>query len=239
MAKIANVEELEEKIQDGWRPYTSQNKWFLSNPPEQPLYVPVAIVKALPAIFVKKEKEETPVEEKEEKKTQPKTVLRGAVPPLRVLDQSYAEALSFYGEKLAWYGQAVTEIGQVAMMMLFQIAKINVDDAYLKMEDFKDADEFVSYSTKYLVALFQAKDEAVKIVALEEDLEKVRMKLYMALQAINSLKSQRDEWYTKSKMALSCLDESGLRRYAFSTTFSETETRSLPSEARKKEIELE
>jgi hypothetical protein len=179
---------------------------------------------------------------KDEKEEQPKTktVVRGAVPPLRVLDQSYAEALSFYGEKLAWYGQAVTEIGQVAMMMLFQIAKINVDDAYLKMEDFKDADEFVSYSTKYLVALFQAKDEAVKIVALEEDREKLRLKLYTVLQAIENIKNQRNEYYIKARMAMSCMDESGLRKFAFATTFSETETQPLLEQKKKREvIELE
>ena len=179
---------------------------------------------------------------KEEKEAQPKqrTVVRGSVPPLKILDEGYASALTHLTTKMDWFSEVMMEIGFSSTMMAFQSAKIPIDDAFDRITDFREnAGEFIDFVLKYQKALWQAKDEAGVLVKLEEDREKLRLKLYMTLQAIDSIKSQRDEWYIKAKMALSCLDETGLRRYAFSTTFSETETRSLPPEATKKEIEIE
>lgn len=205
---------------------------------------PKTIMKAIKQAGITKRtgKESKDEGRKEEKEAQPKqrTVVRGAVPPLKILDEGYATALTHLTTKMDWFSEVMMEIGFSSTLMAFQSAKIPIDDAFDKIGDFRDdAGEFITFVQRYLRALWKAKDEAGALVALEEDLEKARMKLYMTLQAVNSLKSQRDEWHIKAKMALSCLDETGLRRYAFSTTFSETETQSLPVEATKKEIELE
>ena len=180
---------------------------------------------------------------KEEKEAQPKqrTVVRGAVPPLKILDEGYASALTHLTTKMDWFSEVMMEIGFSSTMMAFQSAQIPIDDAFDRITDFReDASEFVSFVLKYQKALWQAKDEAGVLVKLEEDREKLRLKLYMALQAIENIKTQRNEYYIKARMAMSCMDESGLRKFAFATTFSETETQPLISEKRKNEvIELE
>ena len=175
---------------------------------------------------------------KEEKEAQPKTktVVRGSVPPLRVLDEGYASSLKHLTTKLDWFSEVMMEIGFSSTMMALQAAQLNINEAFERIPGFRDDPQvFIEFVDRYLSALWKAKDEAVAIVALEEDLEKARLKLYMALQAIENVKNQRNEYYIKARMAMSCMDEAGLRKFAFATTFSETET-TLPQ---KKSREME
>ena len=184
----------------------------------------------------KERKDEGKKEEKEERPKQ-RTVVRGSVPPLKILDEGYASALTHLTTKMDWFSEVMMEIGFSSTMMAFQSAQIPIDDAFDRITDFREnAGEFVDFVLKYQKALWQAKDEAGVLVKLEEDREKLRLKLYMTLQALENIKDQRNEYYIKARMAMSCMDESGLRKFAFATTFSETETQPLLEQKKKSEV---
>ena len=240
---ISTVEELEEKLRDGWTLYRTKKdgKWWAVRKGETPQYIKKAVVESAPEYFQekekkteKKEKGKGKSEEKSEKcEKEKKTTVTTA--PLRILDRSYAEILTHLTTKLDWFSEVMTQIGFTATMIALQAANISVSESFERIEEFRDNPQaFVQYIDRYLSALWKAKEEAQNIVQLEEERDKLALKLYIALTALENLKKQRDEYYLKTKVAISCMCPDCLRRHALATAFADL---SMP-EKKKTEVKI-
>jgi len=238
---ISSVEELEEKLREGWTLYQTKKdkKWWAVRKGETPQYIKKAVVESAPEYFQekpaeKKKKSEGKSEEKSEKsEKEKKTSITTA--PVRILDRSYAEILTHLTSKLDWFSEVMTQVGFTATMIALQAANISVSESFERIEEFRDnPNAFVQYIDRYLSALWKAKEEAQNIVELEEERDKLALKLYIALTALENLKKQRDEYYLKTKVAISCMCPDCLRRHALATAFADFTT----TEKKKTEVKI-
>jgi len=239
---ISTVEELEEKLQDGWTLYQTKKdkKWWAVRKGETPVYIKKSVVNEAPEYFQEKkekgkEKGKGKSEEKSEKsEKEKKTTVTTA--PLRILDRSYAEILTHLTAKLDWFSEVMTQIGFTSTMIALQSANINISESFERIEEFRDNPQaFVQYIDRYLSALWKAKEEAQNIVELEEERDKLALKLYIALTALENLKKQRDDYFMKARVAISSMCPDCLRRYALATAFADMST---PKERKKTEVKI-
>jgi len=238
---ISSVDELEEKLKEGWTLYQTKRdgKWWAVRKGETPQYIKKAVVNEAPEYFQekpaeKKKKSEGKSEEKSEKsEKEKKTTVTTA--PLRILDRSYAEILTHLTSKLDWFGEVMMQVGFTSTMIALQSANVNISESFERIEEFRDNPRaFIEYIDRYLSALWKAKEEAQNIVQLEEERDKLALKLYIALTALENLKKQRDEYYMKTKVAISCMCPDCLRRHALATAFADLTT----TEKRKEKTEV-
>ena len=237
---ISSVDELEEKLKEGWTLYQTKRdgKWWAVRKGETPQYIKKSVVNEAPEYFQekaeKKKKSEGKSEEKSEKsEKEKKTTVTTA--PLRILDRSYAEILTHLTSKLDWFGEVMMQVGFTSTMIALQSANVNISESFERIEEFRDNPRaFIEYIDRYLSALWKAKEEAQNIVQLEEERDKLALKLYIALTALENLKKQRDEYYMKTKVAISCMCPDCLRRHALATAFADLTT----TEKRKEKTEV-
>lgn len=83
------------------------------------------------------------------------------------------------------------------MMIAFQSANINPDDAFNRLEQFENPDEFVRFVNTYLQALWQAKTDAKAMVKLEEQVKNQDLLLFAAGERIKQL----EESLTKAMLS--------------------------------------
>jgi len=242
---ISSVEELEEKLREGWTLYQTKKdgKWWAVRKGETPQYIKKAVVNEAPEYFQekktkKKEKGKGKSEEKSEKseksEKEKKTTVTTA--PLRILDRSYAEILTHLTTKLDWFGEVMMQVGFTSTMIALQSANVNISESFERIEEFRENPKaFVEYIDRYLSALWKAKEEAQNIVQLEEERDKLALKLYLALTALDNLKRQRDDYYMKARVAISSMCPECLRRYTLATTFADMTTM---KEKKKTEVKI-
>jgi len=239
---ISSVDELEEKLKEGWTLYQTKRdgKWWAVRKGETPQYVKKAVVESAPEYFQekpaeKKKKSEGKSEEKSEKsEKEKKTTVTTA--PLRILDRSYAEILTHLTAKVDWFGEVMMQVGFTSTMIALQSANINVSESFERIEEFRDNPRaFVQYIDRYLSALWKAKEHAQDIVELEEERDKLALKLYIALTALENLKKQRDDYFMKARVAISSMCPECLRRYTLATTFADMTTM---KEKKKTEVKI-
>jgi len=239
---ISTVEELEEKLQDGWTLYQTKKdkKWWVVRKGETPIYIKKSVVNEAPEYFQEKkekgkEKGKGKSEEKSEKsEKEKKTTVTTA--PLRILDRSYAEILTHLTAKVDWFSEVMVQVGFTSTMIALQSANINISESFERIEEFRDNPRaFVQYIDRYLSALWKAKEHAQDIVELEEERDKLALKLYIALTALENLKKQRDDYYLKARVAISSMCPDCLRRYALATAFADMST---PKEKKKTEVKI-
>jgi len=239
---ISSVEELEEKIREGWTLYQTKRdgKWWAVRKGETPQYIKKAVVNEAPEYFQekkaeKKEKGKGKSGEKSEKSEKEKktTVITA---PVRILDKSYAEILTHLTSKLDWFGEVMMQVGFTSTMIALQSANVSVSESFERIEEFRDNPQaFIRYIDRYLSALWKAKEEAQNIVELEEERDKLSLKLYIALTALENLKKQRDDYYLKARVAISSMCPECLRRYTLATTFADMTTM---KEKKKTEVKI-
>jgi len=224
---ISSVDELEEKLKEGWTLYQTKRdgKWWAVRKGETPQYIKKSVVNEAPEYFQekteKKKKSEGKSEEKNEKSEKEKktTVITA---PVRILDRSYAEILTHLTSKLDWFGEVMMQVGFTSTMIALQSANVNISESFERIEEFRDNPKaFVEYIDRYLSALWKAKEHAQDIVELEQERDKLALKLYLALTALENLKKQRDDYFMKARVAISSMCPECLRRYTLATTFAD------------------
>jgi len=239
---ISSVEELEEKLREGWTLYQTKKdkKWWAVRKGETPQYIKKSVVNEVPEYFQekkteKKDKGKGKSEEKSEKsEKEKKTTVTTA--PLRILDRSYAEILTHLTAKVDWFSEVMVQVGFTSTMIALQSANVSVSESFERIEEFRDNPRaFVQYIDRYLSALWKAKEEAQNIVELEEERDKLALKLYIALTALENLKKQRDDYYLKARVAISSMCPECLRRYTLATTFADMTTM---KEKKKTEVKI-
>jgi len=130
---------------------------------------------------------------------------------IRAINQDYAETIRMLGSKTHWFQEALLEIGWISMVMAFQYAKIDVKDLPTKVEEFKDADNFVSFVTQYLVAMVQSSKEGVEAI-LERDREiaKLRDAVKILAAMVKGLKKLNNDLTKQNEIMSNILSNRGL-----------------------------
>jgi len=130
---------------------------------------------------------------------------------LKAINQDYAETIRMLGSKTHWFQEALLEIGWISMVMAFQYAKIDVRDLPNKVEEFKDADNFVSFVTQYLVAMVQSSKEGVEAI-LERDREiaKLRDAVKILAAMVKGLKKLNNDLTKQNEIMSNILSNRGL-----------------------------
>ena len=141
--------------------------------------------------------------------------------PMRVLDDSYSQLTKHLTERIDWFVEALTKIGWSAMMISFQTAQISSSEAFERLDEFKDADQFVQFVNTYLSALWQAKDDAQALVKLEETNRHYDLLLFAAGERIKQLEILLGKAVLTARTALTCMNQDDLRRFTLASTFGE------------------
>lgn len=101
------------------------------------------------------------------------------------------------------------------MMIAFQSANINPDDAFNRLEQFENPDEFVRFVNTYLQALWQAKTDAKAMVKLEEQVKNQDLLLFAAGERIKQLEESLTKAMLIARTALTCMNQEDLRKFAY------------------------
>ena len=141
--------------------------------------------------------------------------------PLRVLDDSYSKLVGHLTQQVDWFIEALTRVGWSSMLIAFQTANISSADAFDKLGQFEDADEFVRFVNTYLQALWQVKDDAKAMVKLEEQVRNQDLLLFAASERIKQLEVALTKAVITAKTALSSMNPDDLRKFALASTFGE------------------
>jgi len=141
--------------------------------------------------------------------------------PLRVLDDSYAKLVGHLTQQVDWFVEALSRIGWSSMLIAFQTANISSTDAFEKLDQFQDSDEFVRFVNTYLQALWQVKDDAKAMVKLEETVRNQDLLLFAAGERIKQLEVQLTKAVITAKTALSSMNIDDLRRFAVTNAVGE------------------
>jgi AcrR family transcriptional regulator len=130
---------------------------------------------------------------------------------LRAINQDYAETIRMLGSKTHWFQEALLEIGWISMVMAFQYAKIDVKDLPNKVEEFKDADNFVSFVTQYLVAMVQSSKEGVEaILERDREISKLRDAVKILAAMVKGLKKLNNDLTKQNEIMSNILSNRGL-----------------------------
>jgi AcrR family transcriptional regulator len=94
----------------------------------------------------------------------------GVAEVMKVLGSEYADMLKTVLEKTQWFTEALVNIGWLSTIAAFQYARVDPKDIPKKLSEFQDADKFVEFVGKYLIAMIQGSADATNII-LEKDRE--------------------------------------------------------------------
>jgi transposase len=94
----------------------------------------------------------------------------GIAEVMKVLGSEYADMLKTVLEKTQWFTEALVNIGWLSTIAAFQYARVDPKDIPKKLSEFQDADKFVEFVGKYLIAMIQGSADATNII-LEKDRE--------------------------------------------------------------------
>ena len=139
-------------------------------------------------VTYKEEKEEESDEGSKEKE-EGKTSLRLAE-SLKLLDRTFAQQIAAYAKRQAWFSEIIEDLGISTLFMVLQLAHIPPEKWYDEIRKYKDEPKkFMEFADKYLVALFEAKEDAEKLI-------EIRSKWYYTIAEREALRAKLIE-YTK------------------------------------------
>jgi len=122
------------------------------------------------------------------------------------------------------------------MIVAFQAASIDPNEAFDRLEQFENPDEFVRFVNTYLQALWQAKTDAKALVKLEEQVRQYDLLLFAAGERIKQLEASLKEAMLIARTALTCMNQEDLRKFAYASTLSELQLAYDPAGCRYAEI---
>ena len=132
---------------------------------------------------------------------------------LEALDRSHAKIVRNLTETISWFSDVLHDVGFYATIVAMQHAKINEDELYDKIKQFKNPDEFINFVREHLTALLELSKEAEKLLELKNELNKMDTKLLILKEAYNNLKSKNDELLFLLNVATMCMCYTCLKRF--------------------------
>lgn len=109
-------------------------------------------------------------------------------------------------EKNTWFNEVLNEVGFQSLVIALQLAEISPSEAFENLEEFRDPEKFRQFIGKYLSALWQARDEAKRIMELEQELKEAKKVIGIATVAWNGLKQVKDQSDRLTLMAASLMN---------------------------------
>jgi len=91
---------------------------------------------------------------------------------IRALGKDYAETIEKLSEKRSWFTSVLVDLGFEAMLIAFQLAKIDPKDIAKKVEEFDNPEKFREFVRRHLTAMIEAGTDAASAI-LERD-KKIR-----------------------------------------------------------------
>ena len=117
---------------------------------------------------------------------------------MKALDRTFAQQIAAYAKRQAWFSEVIEDVGLTALFMALQLAKISPREWYEQLSEYKDKpEELIKFIDKYLVALFEAKTDAEKLLETREkwyyciaEREKLRAKVMEYAKLLNEAITQ-------------------------------------------------
>ena len=131
---------------------------------------------------------------------------------ITALDKSYAVMIEAFAERQKWFSKALEQIGMDAMLMAMQLAKIPPRDWYDKIQEFHDVKSFIDFVEQYLVALFEAKEDASRIIELRDENNMLSAQNIFYETQINVLNNKIREMVSYLNAALSMLNKEQIQK---------------------------
>ncbi len=129
-------------------------------------------------------------------------------------DKAFAAQVMQIAKRQEWLTEIIEELGISTLFMILQIAKIAPARWYEEIEKYKeDPKAFLKFADQYLVALFEAKEDAEKYIELREKYAYCIAKEVYYEHEIIDYKKLVQELYTELNAAISLLSKSGLQRF--------------------------
>lgn len=128
------------------------------------------------------------------------------------LDRSYAVMIRAYAERQEWLSKVIEDLGMTALMMALQLAKIPPSEWYDKISEFKNPKAFIDFVNEYIVALFEAKEDASKILELRDENNMLAARVYYLEAQVETLTRKLRELYNYLNAATSLLTKEQLQR---------------------------
>ncbi|AGB05280.1 hypothetical protein AciM339_1427 [Aciduliprofundum sp. MAR08-339] len=115
----------------------------------------------------------TPSEKKEDKKEKAESFKSKAkiTATMSSYDKSFARHINILAEKEEWLVTIISELGIRTLFIILQMADIPPHEWYTKLGEYaSDPQAFVNFAEKYIVALFEAKQDAKKMLEMRSEM---------------------------------------------------------------------
>lgn len=133
---------------------------------------------------------------------------------LKEMDKTFALQIMNYAKRQQWFSEVLERLGISTLFMILQLANIPPEQWYEQIQNYReDPDAFMKFADKYLVALFEAKQDAEKIMEWREKFIRcIGRESVLEVELVKYKKSLQDT-IESLKAATSLLSESQLKRY--------------------------
>ena len=131
---------------------------------------------------------------------------------MSALDRSYATMIKAYAGRQEWLSKVLEEVGMSTLFMTLQLAKIPPQEWYAKISEFKDPDTFTDFVNTYLVALFEAKEDAGRLIELEQENNILSAQVYYYEEQMNLMKAKLREMITYLNATTSMLTKEQMQK---------------------------
>jgi len=124
-------------------------------------------------------------------------------------------------EKVGWMQDVIYDVGTMSLFMALMMSDVkDPAEAVRVMKGFSNKEDLELFITKRLVALYEARKDASKIVELEDDIRVLKAQVAMLKHVAEELKKERDELITENRILISLLNKDQLQKYYNTKIFS-------------------
>jgi len=133
---------------------------------------------------------------------------------MKQYDRSFAAQMLLLAKKQEWFTEIIEQLGITTLFMILQVAEIPAEQWYNEIKKYKkDPEAFLEFADKWMVALYDAKEDAKKYIELRQkyghciaDREKLRIELL-------NYKGYLQEALTQLSAVVSILSKEQLQRF--------------------------
>ncbi len=133
---------------------------------------------------------------------------------MKQYDRSFAAQMLLLAKNQQWFTEIIEQLGITTLFMILQVAHIPAEQWYNKIKEYKDDPEaFLRWADSVIVALYEAKEDAEKIL-------EIRNKYYNCIAERESLRAELirykallQEALTNLNAATSMLNKKQMQKY--------------------------
>ena len=131
---------------------------------------------------------------------------------LAAMDRGFSTMIKSLSKRHEWLSEVIDEIGTTTLLMALQLAKIPPKEWYEKIEEFKDAKNFNKFLNQFMVALFEAKEDASRILELQDENNLLSARVYLLEDQVEVLNKKLREILTYLNAATSMLTKEQIQK---------------------------